>query len=155
MRVNFNSILYAASFGLDCVEQEVLGVTTNHAKRVAYITFKLAQARGFAGERLIDLVACAILHDNALAETVRKEAVAAVVMGEEREKIVSALKKAGYGAIIEAEGMEDAVKKAASALPGKGVVLLSPACTSWDMYPNYKKRGEHFKSIVLSLEGSS
>ena len=51
--------------------------------------------------------------------------------------------------------MEDAVKKAASALPGKGVVLLSPACTSWDMYPNYKKRGEHFKSIVLSLEGSS
>ncbi|HRX25264.1 MAG TPA: UDP-N-acetylmuramoyl-L-alanine--D-glutamate ligase [Aminivibrio sp.] len=90
-----------------------------------------------------------------LAETVRKEALAAVVMGEEREKIVSALKKAGYGAIIEAEGMEDAVKKAASALPGKGVVLLSPACTSWDMYPNYKKRGEHFKSIVLSLEGSS
>ena len=73
MRVNFNSILYAASFGLDCVEQEVLGVTTNHAKRVAYITFKLAQARGFAGERLIDLVACAILHDNALAETVRTE----------------------------------------------------------------------------------
>lgn len=73
MRVNFNSILYAASFGLDCVEQEVLGVTTNHGKRVAYVAFKLAQARGIAGERLIDLVACAILHDNALAETVRTE----------------------------------------------------------------------------------
>jgi HD-GYP domain-containing protein (c-di-GMP phosphodiesterase class II) len=73
VRVNFNSILYAASFGLDCVEQEVLGVTTNHGKRVAYVAFKLAQARGITGERLIDLVACAILHDNALAETVRTE----------------------------------------------------------------------------------
>lgn len=87
-----------------------------------------------------------------LAETVRKEAVAAVVMGEEREKITAALRRAGYFEILEADGMEDAVKKAASALPGKGVVLLSPACTSWDMYPNYKKRGEHFKSIVLSME---
>jgi UDP-N-acetylmuramoylalanine--D-glutamate ligase len=87
-----------------------------------------------------------------LAETVRKEAVAAVVMGEEREKIVSALKLEGYEAIIEANGMEDAVRKAASALHGKGVVLLSPACTSWDMYPNYKKRGEHFKSVVLAME---
>jgi len=76
-------------------------------------------------------------------------------MGEEREKIVRALREAGYGAIIEAEGMEDAVRKAASALAGKGVVLLSPACTSWDMYPNYKKRGEHFRNIVLSLEENS
>jgi len=90
-----------------------------------------------------------------LAETVRREAAAAVVMGEEREKIVRALREAGYGAIIEAEGMEDAVRKAASALAGKGVVLLSPACTSWDMYPNYKKRGEHFRNIVLSLEENS
>jgi len=87
-----------------------------------------------------------------LAETVRKEAAAAVVMGEERGKIADALRQAGYDRIFEAEGMEDAVKKAVSALSGKGVVLLSPACTSWDMYPNYKKRGEHFKSIVLSLE---
>jgi len=87
-----------------------------------------------------------------LAETVRNEAVAAVVMGEERDKITAALRQAGYEQIFEAEGMEDAVKTAASALPGKGVVLPSPACTSWDMYPNYKKRGEHFKSIVLSLE---
>jgi len=31
-------------------------------------------------------------------------------------------------------------------------VLLSPACTSWDMYPNYKKRGEHFQQLVLALE---
>lgn len=73
MQVNFNSILYAASFGLDCVEQEVLGVTTNHGKRVAYIAFKLAQARGLACEQLVDLAACAILHDNALAESVRTE----------------------------------------------------------------------------------
>lgn len=48
-------------------------MTTNHGKRVAYIAFKLVQVRGLAGERLIDLVACAVFHDNYLAETVRTE----------------------------------------------------------------------------------
>jgi len=28
------------------------------------------------------------------------------------------------------------------------VVLLSPACTSWDMYKSYKARGEHFCRII-------
>lgn len=87
-----------------------------------------------------------------LAEAVKKEASAAVVMGEELQKISDALKKAGFNQVIEASGMEDAVAKASSALQGKGVVLLSPACTSWDMYPNYKKRGEHFRNIVLGME---
>lgn len=73
-------------------------------------------------------------------------------MGEERQKISDALRKAGFNQVIEASGMEDAVAKASSALQGEGVVLLSPACTSWDMYPNYKKRGEHFRNIVLGME---
>jgi UDP-N-acetylmuramoylalanine--D-glutamate ligase len=30
-------------------------------------------------------------------------------------------------------------------------VLLSPACTSWDMYKNYHERGEDFKRIVKTI----
>ena len=86
-----------------------------------------------------------------LAEAVKKEALAAVVLGEEREKITAALVTAGFGAIIKASDMEDAVHLAAE-FPGAEVVLLSPACTSWDMYPNYKKRGEHFREIVCGLK---
>lgn len=86
-----------------------------------------------------------------LAETVKNEALAAVVLGEERNKITAALAFAGFEEILQAADMEDAVRQAAE-FPGAEVVLLSPACTSWDMYPNYKKRGEHFREIVSRLK---
>lgn len=87
-----------------------------------------------------------------LARAVREEAAAAVVMGEEAPKILAALKEAGFENVAEARGMEDAVAKAVAAAPENGTVLLSPACTSWDQYPDFKKRGEHFKAVVKNLE---
>ena len=86
-----------------------------------------------------------------LAETVKKEALAAVVLGEETDKISAALRSTGFEAFQRAGDMEDAVHRAAE-IPGGEVILLSPACTSWDMYPNYKKRGEHFREIVLRMK---
>jgi UDP-N-acetylmuramoylalanine--D-glutamate ligase len=35
------------------------------------------------------------------------------------------------------------------------VVLLSPACASFDQYPDFEARGEHFRSLVLAITGSS
>ena len=87
-----------------------------------------------------------------LADAVRRNATAAVVLGQEKEKIVSALRAAGFQGIWEASSMEEAVLTASRIVPENGTVLLSPACTSWDMYPNYKKRGEHFRKIVTGLE---
>ncbi len=86
-----------------------------------------------------------------LAETVAREAVAAVVIGAEKGKIMDALLRAGFKGAIEAKSLDDGVPMAVRALGGGGVVLLSPACTSWDMYPNYGARGDHFKKIVLSM----
>ena len=44
--------------------------------------------------------------------------------------------------------MKEAVLKAEEmAVPGD-TVLLSPACASWDMYPNFEVRGDHFKDLV-------
>ncbi len=51
--------------------------------------------------------------------------------------------------------MDEAVKTAGEMAPPNATILLSPACTSWDMYENYKARGEHFQRIVGSLRGGS
>ena len=86
-----------------------------------------------------------------LAETVLREAEAAILLGAESENIEEALKKAGFSASYRVSDMEEAVLLGRRlARPGM-VVLLSPACTSWDMYENYKKRGEHFSKIVRGL----
>jgi UDP-N-acetylmuramoylalanine--D-glutamate ligase len=47
--------------------------------------------------------------------------------------------------------MEDAVEKAYHAARSGETVLLSPACTSWDMYPNFETRGIDFRNIVKEI----
>jgi UDP-N-acetylmuramoylalanine--D-glutamate ligase len=86
-----------------------------------------------------------------LAEAVAREADAAVLLGAEKDRIEAALRSVGFSNIQKAADMEEAVFAARRlARPGM-VVLLSPACTSWDMYESYKKRGEHFRAVVRSL----
>ncbi len=46
------------------------------------------------------------------------------------------------------DSMEEAVKLAEEKAEAGDTVLLSPACASWDMYPNFEVRGEHFKNLV-------
>lgn len=53
--------------------------------------------------------------------------------------------------ILRAGGMDDAVAAAhKNAVPGD-TVLLSPACASFDAYPNFMERGKHYKKLVNSL----
>jgi UDP-N-acetylmuramoylalanine--D-glutamate ligase len=92
-----------------------------------------------------------------LAEGVSSHADAAVLLGAEKDKIEAALREKGFTNIYKmadagTKEMETAVLTAKSiAKPGM-VVLLSPACTSWDMYESYKKRGEHFCDVVRELQ---
>ena len=50
-----------------------------------------------------------------------------------------------------AESMEEAVRLAASQAKEGDTVLLSPACASWDMYPNFEVRGDEFKQLAKEL----
>ena len=85
-----------------------------------------------------------------LAEAVKEECDAAVLIGEEAGKIDGALRHSGFSEdrIYFAQDMEEAVNTAQKLSRPGMVVLLSPACTSWDMYKSYKARGEHFCRIV-------
>lgn len=66
MRVPLNELLFALSRALDFVEQELLGITTNHGKRAAYISLRIAKAMGLSDAEIFDMACCAVLHDNAL-----------------------------------------------------------------------------------------
>jgi len=90
-----------------------------------------------------------------LAEALIRNARGAVLIGEEKDRIASSLLAHGYKTFSMATTMEDAVKTARNMALPNTTVLLSPACTSWDMYENYKARGEHFRQIVESLGGGS
>lgn len=86
-----------------------------------------------------------------LAEAVQKYAKSAVLVGEEKEKIASALDAAGYKSYTTVSNMEEAVEKAYMNAMTGDTILLSPACTSWDMYPNYGARGDHFCELVKGI----
>ncbi|MFI5211965.1 MAG: Mur ligase family protein, partial [Ignavibacteria bacterium] len=72
-----------------------------------------------------------------------------VAIGESKNKVYDFFKEILPVKI--AESLEDAVDKAVSNASAGEVVLLSPACASFDMFDNYEHRGKEFKKIVNSL----
>jgi UDP-N-acetylmuramoylalanine--D-glutamate ligase len=89
-----------------------------------------------------------------LAPLVAERCVAVYLIGEGAEELAAALAPAAHGgkvAIRDVGDMEHAVAAAhAAAHPGE-VVLLSPACASFDQYAAFEARGEHFRRLVEAL----
>ncbi len=84
-----------------------------------------------------------------LAATVARCARCVVLIGRDAELIARAI--GGAAALARASSMEEAVEQAhAQAQPGD-VVLLSPACASFDMFRNYPHRGEVFAACVRKM----
>jgi UDP-N-acetylmuramoylalanine--D-glutamate ligase len=55
--------------------------------------------------------------------------------------------------LVHAETLENAIRKANAAAQAGDVVLLAPACASFDQFKNYEHRGKVFKEIVKGLAG--
>ncbi len=72
-----------------------------------------------------------------------------ILIGEARHKMSSAL--AGCCEIHSAESMLEAVETAYRLTAGGGTVLLSPACSSFDMFDSYEHRGTVFSTLVNNL----
>jgi len=88
-----------------------------------------------------------------LQPALRERAVSALLIGEAAEKIAGQL---GDSVPIErAVTLDRAVEIAAQAAQPGDVVLLAPACASFDQFENYEHRGRVFKELVKQREGNS
>jgi UDP-N-acetylmuramoylalanine--D-glutamate ligase len=56
--------------------------------------------------------------------------------------------------VVRAESLEDAVSNGVRLLSAGGILLLSPACASFDMFRDFEQRGDRFKEIVQAGLGA-
>ena len=75
-----------------------------------------------------------------------------VLIGQTKEKIAKCAKAHGMNNIILTETFEEAMDICVKESKAGDAVLLSPACASWGMFPNYEVRGKRFKEIVHAIE---
>jgi UDP-N-acetylmuramoylalanine--D-glutamate ligase len=85
-----------------------------------------------------------------LAGPVSRYARAVILIGRDAELIADALGASGV-ALLRAGSMEQAVAQARAQAQPDDVVLLSPACASFDMFRNYRHRGEVFAACANNI----
>jgi UDP-N-acetylmuramoylalanine--D-glutamate ligase len=85
-----------------------------------------------------------------LREPLKARAKAVVAIGEARPLVRDALE--GTVPVHEAESFDEAIARAYALAKPSGVVLLAPACASFDMFRDYAERGRRFKEEVARLQ---
>jgi UDP-N-acetylmuramoylalanine--D-glutamate ligase len=85
-----------------------------------------------------------------LKPLVREKVKAMICLGKDNRPLHEAFASEGVR-IIDTYSMREAVKQAAGLASDGDVVLLSPACSSFDLFQNFEDRGRQFKNAVLSL----
>ena len=88
-----------------------------------------------------------------LKNLVKEKVKTLILIGKAKEKIAEAF--GGLTDTIFASSLEDAVNIASHKADKGDVVLLSPACASFDMFRNFEDRGRVFKEAVNRLTGSN
>ncbi len=87
-----------------------------------------------------------------LAQVIKSRVKELVLLGEAKDQIKQSVMDVNYKNIHEVESFAEAVKTAQNLARAGDVVLLSPACASWDMFPSYEHRGDLFCHLVRSVK---
>lgn len=108
--------------------------------------------RSFTNQSVI-LIAGGLDRGNGFDELVPDlTAVSGIVLyGETKEKLQEAAKVAGVPVIELVNTLEEATRKAYDISKEDDIILLSPACASWDQFKNFEIRGDEFIQVVENL----
>ena len=108
--------------------------------------------RSFTNQSVV-LIAGGLDRGNGFDELVPDlKAVSGIVLyGETKEKLQEAAKVAGVPVIEIVNTLEEATKKAYAISKEDDIILLSPACASWDQFKNFEIRGDEFIRVVENL----
>jgi UDP-N-acetylmuramoylalanine--D-glutamate ligase len=91
---------------------------------------------------------------NIIKEEVRKKVKTLICLGKDNEKL-----KKFFGGVVgkieETQTIKELVRMALKAANKGDVVLLSPACASFDLFKNYEDRGDQFRSAVVELKNET
>lgn len=86
-----------------------------------------------------------------MMELVAQKTDVLILLGQAKERFFEAATAAGVKDIRKVLTMDEAVKLAHEIASAPQVVLLSPACSSYDMFENFPARGRYFKDLVAAL----
>src|SRR5207248_7761726 len=90
-----------------------------------------------------------------LGRALAAQAKRLIAIGADGPRIAAAARAHGLAEISEAESMEEAVRQAAAAAQPGDVVLLAPACASFDWYAGFEERGRDFRRWVHAVAGEA
>jgi UDP-N-acetylmuramoylalanine--D-glutamate ligase len=84
-------------------------------------------------------------------DDVKKKVKVLICLGKDNSKL-----RAAFGDVVkefyETQSVSDLVRQALKVANSGDVVLLSPACASFDLFKNYEDRGDQFRKAVLDLK---
>ena len=85
-----------------------------------------------------------------MRDLVTRKTRAVITIGSAAERIASAL--SGAAEVVSGDEMSNALRLAREIATRGNVVLLSPACASFDQYSNFEERGRHFETLVAQMK---
>ncbi|MGB6683443.1 MAG: UDP-N-acetylmuramoyl-L-alanine--D-glutamate ligase [Candidatus Acidiferrum sp.] len=130
---------------------EIAGVRYYNDSKATNVDATLKALEAFPGRILVILGGKDKDSDyTVLQKPLREKAILALLIGAAAEKIEKQI--SGSVALERAETLERAVETASHAAQRGDVVLLAPACASFDQFQNYEHRGHVFKDLVAQLE---
>jgi UDP-N-acetylmuramoylalanine--D-glutamate ligase len=134
--------------------RELGGVLYVNDSKATNVASALAGIRAFqGGVRLIAGGRAKRESFEPLAEAVAERCVACYLIGEASARMASELAPAGKAdvEIVECGSLERAVEQASADARPREVVLLSPACASFDAFKDFEERGDRFRELVEAL----